>query len=159
MPAGPPGDLHQRREQPLRRPEIGGEQPGVGVDHHHQGQPAEVVAFREHLGADQQVDLAGMRGREEALGRAAAAGDIPVEPGDAGVREETGESFLQPLRAPAQRSQVLVAAGRAGARRRRFGGAVMTDQAVARRREAGIAGAALAMLAPFDVLISLYGPS
>jgi hypothetical protein len=59
-------DLHQLREQPLRGAEVGGEQRRIGADRADQGQQREIVALGQHLGADQDVGLAGVDGGEQA---------------------------------------------------------------------------------------------
>jgi hypothetical protein len=88
----------------------------VGADHADEGQAREVVALREHLRADEDVDAFGRDLLAHRLERAANARRVAVDAGDAGVRKRLGERRLDPLRAETARVQVDVAARRARAR-------------------------------------------
>ena len=122
--AGAAGGLHQQAEQALGRAEVAGEQGRVRVERGHQRDAAEVVALGDHLGAHQHVDVARVHARQLLLQRALEARAVGVHAGDAHrlaigllhVGQQVGQVFFQPFGAAAQRRDVDVAAGRAGAR-------------------------------------------
>ena len=66
--SGASGHLHQLRKQTFRRPEIRAEQGTIRVDHPDQRQVGEVVPLGDHLGADEDVDLAPRDARQDGLG-------------------------------------------------------------------------------------------
>ena len=51
------GHLHQLREQPLGCPPVGGKQPCICAHNTNPGQGRKVVALRQHLGTDQDIDI------------------------------------------------------------------------------------------------------
>ena len=115
---GPPGHLRQQREHALGRAEVGAGQAAVGVEHDHQCEALEVVPLGDHLGADQEVDLAGVgrvdaartARRRRATSRSSAT--------DARGREQLSQSLFEALRAAAQRREVDVTAFGTTARHR-----------------------------------------
>jgi hypothetical protein len=118
--AGPARHLHQLGEQALAGAVILREQRGVRVQDADQGQLLEVVALGDHLGADQDVDLAAVHGVEGRLRAALQARGIGVDAQDARLREHRLQAFLDALGAASERLQVDVAAGRAGMARMRI---------------------------------------
>ena len=70
--------LRQQLESALGRAEVRQVQGGVGVHHAHQGHPREIQPLGDHLGAEQDVHVPAVDGREDALVRTLAAGGIEV---------------------------------------------------------------------------------
>ena len=58
LAAGAAGDLVEELEGPLGSTQVAAVQAEIGVDHRDQGEVGKVMAFRRHLGADQDIDLA-----------------------------------------------------------------------------------------------------
>ncbi len=120
--------LHELGEQALRRPEVGGEQGGVGVEHTHQGEAGKVVALGQHLGAHQDVGLAPVDPLQQGLPLALAAGAVPVGAQQARAGKAHRQGRLQALGTAAERQDVLVAATGAVARDRLLAPAVVAAQ-------------------------------
>ena len=57
---GTPSHLHQFGKQPLRRAEVGAVEAAVGIEHQHQIQAGEIVAFGQHLRAHQYIHRPGI---------------------------------------------------------------------------------------------------
>jgi hypothetical protein len=76
--AGAAGCLHQQREQPLGGAEVAAEQARVRIDRGDQRDTPEVVALGQHLGADEDVDVAGVHGLELLLQAARCARAVGV---------------------------------------------------------------------------------
>ncbi len=72
--SGAPGHLGQQLKRALGGAEIGDAESDVGRDHADQRHPRKVVAFRNHLGADQDVDVAVAESRQE-RGQRTACGE------------------------------------------------------------------------------------
>jgi hypothetical protein len=123
-------DLHQLREQPLRGAEIGGEQRGIGTDRTDQGQVRKIVALGQHLGADQDVGLAGMDGRQQRLPFLRRTGRIAVDAQHTCLRKTLAQHGFEALGAAAEGQQIDIAAVRAGARNAGFEAAVVAAQAL-----------------------------
>ncbi len=104
------GDLHQQRREALRGAEVRAVQRVVGAQHAHQRQPRKVVALREHLRADEDVEL--VRGHPLAhVGeRVPRPRAVAVDACDARPGKRGRQRALEPLRAEAERHQVDVAA-------------------------------------------------
>ena len=126
MASGPTGHLHQRGKEPLGRAKVGGKEGRVGIDHHHQGEAAKVMTLCEHLGTDQQIDLAGMGGIEHLLRRAAPSGDIAVEAADARARKQRLQPLIESLGAATESGQIDIATFGARPWHRLISAAVMT---------------------------------
>jgi hypothetical protein len=88
-----------------------------------------VVALGHHLGADQDVGLAGGDGVEQRLPLAARARRVTIDAQHARLRKELGQARLDTLGAAAEGLDVLVTAARAGVRNRTVAAAVMAAQA------------------------------
>ena len=142
MAASPAGYLHQGGEETLGGAEVGREQAGVGIDHHHQRQAVEIVSLGQHLRAHQQIGAPGMHVVQKGLGRALASCHVTVQAADVRTGEKRCQRVFQFLGAASQRGQVLIAAGGARTGYGLRGGAVMADQAIAR-------GALIAALSRF----------
>ena len=154
--AGAAGDLDQQLGQLLAGAEIGGEQAFVHAHHHHPGQPGQVVALGQDLGADQDAGPVTQFGQQfrQAV---AAGGGAAVEAQHRPLREAFGQQFLQPFGTHALRLQGQAGAGRAGQRPRLAVAAVVADQAPAtgvhgQRRALGRGAAARALRAPAAVV-------
>ena len=63
-------NLHQQLERPLARAKVRDVQCEVGEDDAHERHVREMQALRNHLGADQYVELAGSKGGEACFDRA-----------------------------------------------------------------------------------------
>ena len=115
IPPGAARGLHQQREESLRRTEVAAEQGAVGVDRGHQRDAAEIVPLGHHLRAHQHIHLAGMHGGQLLLQQADTACAVGIDAGDARLRQQRGQLFLQLLGATADGRDVQVAAVGAGA--------------------------------------------
>src|SRR4029453_2783426 len=60
-PPGAPGDLRKKLKGPFARAEIGQMQRQIGVDDPDERHIREMQAFRDHLRADQNIDLTGAK--------------------------------------------------------------------------------------------------
>ena len=127
--AGAARDLEQQRGEPLRRAEIGAVERVVGAEHADQRQAREIVALGEHLRADEDVDVAGVRPARArrrtrpcvcVLSRSMRA----IRAAGKRVRQRA----LEPLRAVPERQEIDVAALRARARQPLGVAAVMAAQ-------------------------------
>jgi hypothetical protein len=141
-------DLHQLREQAFRRAEIGGEQRGVGTDRADQGQVRKIVALGQHLGADQDVGLAGMDGRQQRLPFLRRTGGIAVDAQHTCLREALAQHGFEALGATAEGQQIDIAAVRAGARNAGFETAVVAAQALVGQMQHQVGRAAAAARNP-----------
>ncbi len=112
-PPCPPRHLHQLREQALAGAVVLREQRRIRVQDTHQRQLLEVMALGDHLGADQDIDLAPVHAVERRLRAALQARGVGIDAQDARLGEHRPQAFFDALRAPAQRLDVDVAAGRA----------------------------------------------
>ena len=74
------------------------------------------MALRDHLRADEDVDLAGGEPPQQGRDRAAAADGVAIDAGDARAREERGDLVLDPLGAESDVLEILP--GAVHARRR-----------------------------------------
>ena len=70
---GPPRDLVQQLVGSFRRPKVAARQPEISVNHAHSGEHREMVPLGHHLGANDDIDLAGLD-RADELRRQAGAG-------------------------------------------------------------------------------------
>ena len=102
--AGAAGDLGEELERALAGAEVGQVQADVGVDDADDGDTGHVEALREHLRADEDVGLAREEGREDAVVRAARAGDVAVPAQEPRLREDARGLRLDLLDAGAERA-------------------------------------------------------
>ena len=91
--AGAARDLGQQLKDALRRTKVRQVERIVRADNAHQRDAVDVVALRNHLGADQQVDLAGVQAYEQPLHVMTAAHRVAVHAANARMRKD----LLQPL--------------------------------------------------------------
>ncbi len=97
MAPRPPRNLHDQRENPFRRAEIGHRKPLVShqdADHAHAGK---IEAFGDHLRADEKVDFAAPECAERIFELALCARRIGIEASVAYVREMLTQFFLDAL--------------------------------------------------------------
>ena len=104
-----PGDLDDGLCHALGAPKVGAEQSLVRVQDAHQRQVREVVPFRQHLRADQDVRFALPREIERVDHGAALLRAVAVDTHDVRGREAPAQRILQPFGAFAQRPDDLAA--------------------------------------------------
>ena len=150
------GDLHQQLREFFAGAEIGGEQAFVDADHADQREVRQVVAFRQHLRADEDAGARSEFG-EMLLQRVAAAGVAAVDAQHRHVGEFFRQQFLDALGA-----RTLWLQREAGAirTRHRCGGtraAVVALQAAAVRVHGHRSVAAPALRAPAAIVAEQGG--
>ncbi len=123
-----PAHLHQLREKPFARAEVVRKQRGVGVQHADQRHAPEVMPLRDHLRADENIDLARMHIGKERLRAAFAARAVSIDAQHARARHRARKRLFDALRAASERRDIDVAALRARARNARLPAAVMATQ-------------------------------
>ena len=102
---GTAGDLREQLERPLRRPEVGVAQPDIGGDHADERHARKIVALRDHLRADEDVELPRGELREERGNRAAPADRVAVDPRDARVGKPLPDLGFDALGAETRRAR------------------------------------------------------
>src|SRR6185503_20036519 len=112
--SGSPRDLGQQLEGPLGGAEIGHPEADVGRHDAYEGDPRKVVPLRDHLRADEDVDVALAELGPQCRERAFAADRIAVQPREAGGRPQPGDLGFDAFRAEAGLLEI-----RAGAQRTR----------------------------------------
>ena len=112
--------------------EVGKTESKVGTDDADEGDAVDVVSLGDHLGADEEIDLASVEAGEQAFHIHAAADGVAVHASDASVGEEFFEALFALLRACAEVVKVLALAGGAGSSGR-SGGSRSSDIGGARR--------------------------
>src|SRR5207244_2753041 len=113
-----PGHLDEELERALRRAKIGDRERSVRADDADERDVRQIVPLRDHLRADEDVDLARTDAREDLL-HVLAARDVAIEPRDPRLRERARERLLELLRAEAlegNRIRVAFVASRRHAR-------------------------------------------
>ena len=110
--SGAARDLQNRLREALVAARIGAEQPLIRVQHADERDAREVVALRQHLRADQDLDVARFDVVEHGGERALAARAVAIEPRDARRGKQRGELVADALRAGAD-GDALAAAGAA----------------------------------------------
>ena len=95
--SGASGDLGEELEGALGGAEVGQAECGVGSDHSHERHSVNVMAFGDHLGADEQVEFAFVQGVQRALEIFVAANGVAVEAGDARLREHAVQQLFELL--------------------------------------------------------------
>ena len=137
IPPGASRCLQQQSKQTLGGAKVGAEQSAVRVECSHQRHASEVVSLGHHLRTHQQIHIAVMHLGQLAHQLAFAARRVSINPGDAQrhtvrplhVVQQFCQMLFDSFRAVAQCANVLVAAGRAGARHRLRQTAMVTAQA------------------------------
>ena len=120
--------LQQERKLPFRRPKIAGEQCGIRVHGRHQGHSPEIMAFGDHLCAQQDINIAAVYGLESGLGAAFASGRVGIDAQHARARKGLLQVLLDSLRSTPERLHVNIAARRAGGWNAKLEAAVMAAQ-------------------------------
>lgn len=128
--AGAAGELDEEVVGALDGAEVGEAEIGVGGEHAGEGDVGEMVAFGDHLGADEDLGAAGAESLQHRRGAAGAAHGVAVEDVHRDPREHLAELLLQPLGAGADGVQGVALAAGADAGSRHGGTAVMADQLV-----------------------------
>src|SRR5690606_39543084 len=108
--AGAARDLHDRLREPLVAAKVRAEKALIGVQHADERDVRKVVAFRQHLRADDDSRVAARRLREHRAERALARRRVAVETTDALVRIEPLQLLVDPLRSGADRRALRAAA-------------------------------------------------
>src|SRR5205807_277201 len=80
--------LREELKRALRRAEIGEAEADIRRDDADEGHSREVVAFRDHLCADEDVDLTVAKLPQNRRQRALAADGVAIEPGHSRARTE-----------------------------------------------------------------------
>ena len=113
--AGAAADLGHQLEDALGGAEVGHGQRVVAAHHADQRDAVNVVAFGDHLRADEQVDLAGVQPRQQPLQVVAAAHGVAIHAADARGGKDFAEPLFALLRACAKIVEMLaLALGAAG---------------------------------------------
>ena len=140
--SGPPGNLGQQLKQALGRPEVGHRQAGVGGHHPDQRDIGVIVTFGNHLGADQDVDVAVAQSTQNALMRRLGTSGVAVHAGQPRFGKQRAQHRFDLLGAEAVGPQRGPFAPRAQRRHRLVETAVMAPQpvgaAVIRQRHAAM---------------------
>ncbi len=126
--AGASRDLRDELERSLGGAEVREAEREVGAHDPDERDAVHVVAFGDHLRADQNVELARMQLRKHAFKIVPAADGIAIEPRDARLRKHGVQQLFQPLRARPEELDVVAAALRARLRDARRESAVMAFQ-------------------------------
>lgn len=99
------GHLHQLLSKTLRPSEITGEQPLVGIDDTHQGDPREVVTLNQHLCAHDNSGLTIADARQSTIQFTPFSRGIPIKPLDTEFGEQSGQDILKLLGPQAAQGQ------------------------------------------------------
>ena len=113
---GTSGHLHNQLGHALTGAEICRKQPAISIENGHQRHAREMVAFGEHLCADQNARLTFLHGVEQGVHGFFTRGAVAVDAQHRYIREEDFQAFFGALGARADRAQVDVIAFRAVAR-------------------------------------------
>ena len=114
-PAGAASDLGEELEGALTGAEVGNVEGEVGVEDAGEGDVGEIEAFGDHLGAEEDVDLAGFEGAECFADGTFLSGGVGVESGEAGFGEDLSEDLFDFLGAVTLEVDALFVALRAAA--------------------------------------------
>src|SRR5437764_3694895 len=111
-------DLRQQRREALRRAEIRAVQRVVGAENADQRKPRKVVALREHLRADQQIDRMLGNLRSHRRKRVLRARAVAINANDPSSRERLRQRAFESLGAKALGQEIDIAAVRTRRRQR-----------------------------------------
>ena len=129
--AGAAGDLLDLLEAALGRAQVAAGKAEVGIDHADQGQVGEVIALGHQLGADDDVDRAGLHRADELRGAQRRPDGVRGDDRGARIGEQLGDLVGDALDAGAAGDQaVLLAAFGAGLGRRHDMAAMVAGEAV-----------------------------
>ena len=94
----PTGDLRQQLEGSLTGAEVGSVQADVRIDDANKSHIGKIEPLGNHLGADENIDLAGAEFPEHLAIRSLPAHRVGIHSRDAGRRKKLPDRFLDPLR-------------------------------------------------------------
>jgi len=97
-------------KSPFGGGEIGKGQPGFGIEQTDELGPADARPAGQELGSEKDVDFSGLEALQNPLPIRGAAGQVAVEPGQAGPREKSAELLFDRLEADTSRLQDAAAA-------------------------------------------------
>src|SRR5262249_2874069 len=112
--SGTAGHLSQQLKRSLGRAEVGQRKRRVGANDTDEGNARKVVSLRNHLRADQNVDVPAAESAEHAFEIAAVPHRVAVSAADACIRINLYELGLEPFRSLAHIMDVLALALRTG---------------------------------------------
>ncbi len=135
---GSAGDLGEELKGAFGGAEVGQAKRKVCTDHADEGDAVNIVAFGDHLGADEEVDFTGMEAGKKALHVHASTNRVAIHSPDASVGKEFLEALFTLLRARAKVIEVLALAGWAGLGDIASEAAVVALEALARLRNARV---------------------
>ncbi len=93
--SGASSDLGEQLEGALGGAKVGQAEGDVGSDHTYERDAVNVVAFGDHLRADEEIEFAFVQAVECALEIFVAADGVAVEAGDAGLGEHAVEKLFE----------------------------------------------------------------
>src|SRR5207248_7263043 len=109
-------NLRDQLKRTLGSAEIGQAKHEINANDADQGHAVHVVTFGNHLRANENVNLAGVQPVEHTPEIITAAYSVAIQPVNARLREHAMQQLFQPLRAGAEKMDVLAAAVGAGPR-------------------------------------------
>ena len=145
-------DLHDELAEPFGRAEVDAVQAFVDADHDDERQVRQIVAFGQHLRADQDARAGRRQVFEQRVARVPAARRVAVDTHDGRVGKVRAQRFLEPLGALSDRMDRESAAHRTRARDRLTESAVMAAQAPRRLMQRQRALAIRTLRAPAAVV-------
>ena len=92
------GDLRQKLERPLGRPEVRQVEGGVGGDHPDQSHAGEIEAFGDHLRPHEHVRFDRAELADDAHMGAPARGGVPVHSSDSRLGKHPAQFVFDPQR-------------------------------------------------------------
>ena len=125
---GAPGHLHQQREGPFRRAEVGQTQGSVRIDDAHQLYARQVQTLGHHLRTDQDVDAAVAQAFQQLHERPPPTDRVGIRALDPRIRQHAPQLDLDPLRPEPRVPDVQRSAFRARAHRHRPVAAVVAQE-------------------------------
>ena len=126
--SGPARDLSHELEGPLRGAKVGQMQPGVRIHDADHGHVREVQPLRDHLGPEQDVDLAPCHALEHAVVGPLRARRVQIHPDDPRLGKAQGQEMLELLGPEPPHALRLLAAHAARCGNRLLMAAVMAPQ-------------------------------
>jgi len=133
--SGAPSNLGQQLESALPGAEIRQMQSQIGIDNSDEGDIRKVQTFRNHLRADEDIDLAGTKRMERLAVSIFACHRVRIHPPNDGVRKNRADIRLHLFRAEASVNQRVFSAFRTASWNRGAVSAKVTAQARIRPME------------------------
>ena len=137
--------LHQLREEFLARSKIRTVQSAVGIQHPDQSQCGEIMAFRQHLRADQNIYLVRLYLLTHDFPGALVARTVAIHTQDARIGKAFPQCAFYPLRPAPDWLQIGMATAGTSARQPHLIAAKMTAQALILEVQHHFPGAVLAI--------------